>query len=62
MALIIRPEAEEDILEAYTWYASKSSELAERFTQALETCFFELQTNPLAFPVVYKTLTSLFTL
>jgi plasmid stabilization system protein ParE len=56
MALIIRPEAEEDVLEAYTWYASNSRELAERFTQALETCFFELQDNPLAYTVVYKTL------
>ncbi len=54
MSLIIRPEAEEDIAEAYTWYTSRSNELGEGFVKALETCFLDIQDNPLAYPTVYK--------
>lgn len=53
MSLIIRPEAEDDIAEAYAWYVSKSKNLGEEFVKALETCFLDIQENPLAYPVVY---------
>jgi hypothetical protein len=37
--LLVRPEAELDVDEAYQWYRQKSEDLAEDFLQTLGNCF-----------------------
>ncbi len=55
-SLLVRPEAEVDVEEAYIWYRQKSDELAESFLQVLGDCFLSIQENPLGYRQVYKTM------
>ena len=52
--LLVRPEAEADVEEAFIWYKQKSDELAESFLQILEDSFLSIQENPFGYPRVYK--------
>jgi len=52
--LIVKPEAEEDILLAAKWYDQHRSNLGIRFLDALDDKLSQLISNPLLFQVRYK--------
>jgi plasmid stabilization system protein ParE len=52
--LIISPEAELDIQDAFEWYEQRSSGLGSEFVRAVDSCFALIGRNPLAYPLVYR--------
>jgi len=52
--LIIRPEAEADIEEAYNWYEAQRRGLGEDFLLCLEEGLARIGRNPSIYSVVYK--------
>ena len=51
-----RPEAEEDLLEAFHWYEEQNRGLGSEFFQSVEVCISNIQSNPEAYPIIYKTI------
>ncbi|WP_040334686.1 type II toxin-antitoxin system RelE/ParE family toxin [Candidatus Magnetobacterium casense] len=52
--LIISPEAENDLLDAYRWYENKRMGLGSGFMKSIEASLNALQRYPKAYPVIYK--------
>ncbi len=52
--VLLRPEAEADIGEAYQWYEEQAEGLGEEFLRAVDACFSSLQRTPMAWPATYK--------
>ncbi|MFQ4141676.1 type II toxin-antitoxin system RelE/ParE family toxin [Chlorogloeopsis sp. ULAP02] len=50
--LLIRPEAELDIEEAYEWYEEGNPGLGYEFIRAVDACLASVGRNPLPYPVV----------
>ena len=48
------PEANQDLLDARTWYDNVRPELGERFALAVETAVEAIAGHPLQFSVIYK--------
>jgi plasmid stabilization system protein ParE len=53
--LIIRPEAEADLSEAFEWYETRVTGLRLEFIRTVDSLFNSIIRNPQAYPVVYKT-------
>jgi plasmid stabilization system protein ParE len=53
--LIIRPEAEAELAEAFDWYERRVPGLGTDFVAAVDAAVDSLLSNPLQHPVVYKT-------
>jgi len=47
--LIVRPEAEADIGDAYAWYESQQFGLGERFLAELSRCIAAIEQQPLQY-------------
>jgi plasmid stabilization system protein ParE len=47
--LIVRPEAEADIRDAYAWYESQQSGLGNRFIAEMSRCIADIELQPLRF-------------
>ncbi len=54
LEIIVRPEAEVDIIEAAKWYDKNLNGLGEKFSESLDSTIHLMQQNPEAFPKVYK--------
>lgn len=52
--LIIQPEAEIDITEAYYWYEAKNKNLGKEFVLEVETRFNNILVNPETFQLVFE--------
>lgn len=52
--LIIRPEAEADIAEAFGWYEARISGLGSEFLLVLDAVFNSILRDPDVYPQVYK--------
>ncbi len=52
--LIIRPEAELDLEDAFTWYESQDSGLGSEFVRAIDACISTIGRNPLAYRLIYQ--------
>ena len=52
-AVVFRPEAEDEVLEARHWYESRSEGLGGRFAAAVDTLLTRIVANPLVFPAVH---------
>lgn len=52
--LLLRPEAEADIGEAYRWYEAQTDGLGEEFLRAVDACFATVQRTPMAYTPVHK--------
>lgn len=50
--LVVEPEAELDIADAYDWYEDQRAGLGERFLTAVRECLDRVQAHPLAYPVI----------
>jgi len=52
--LIIRPEAETDIAEAFDWYESHVPALGSEFLLVLDALLSSILRDPLLYPEVYR--------
>ncbi|BFM40213.1 type II toxin-antitoxin system RelE/ParE family toxin [Synechocystis sp. LKSZ1] len=52
--LIIRPDAELDIQEAFEWYEAQILGLGSEFVRAVDACLSSVGRNPLTYSVIYK--------
>ena len=53
--LIIRPEAEADLTEAFEWYETRVTGLGLEFIRTVDSLFNSIIRNPQAYPIVHKT-------
>jgi toxin ParE1/3/4 len=54
MNLVIRPEAEAEIAEAYDYYEAVSEGLGSAFLLAVEACLDSIQRSPEMYAAFYK--------
>jgi plasmid stabilization system protein ParE len=54
LRVVLRPEAEADLLAARAWYEQERSELAEAFSDSFEAMIARLEAMPELYPVVLK--------
>jgi plasmid stabilization system protein ParE len=52
--LIIRPEAEFDLEDAFGWYESQYPGLGSEFVRAIDACISTIGRNPLAYRLIYQ--------
>jgi plasmid stabilization system protein ParE len=52
--IIIAPEAEQDIAEAYAWYESRRVGLGEEFLSCIDACIEAIRRTPEIHAVVYE--------
>jgi len=52
--IIIRPEAESDIDDAYQWYESQRKGLGDNFLLCIEEALSRASRNPLIYSILYK--------
>ncbi len=52
-SLIVEPEAEADLAQAFTWYSARRSGLGDEFLTATEACFASILRHPDAFLIVH---------
>jgi plasmid stabilization system protein ParE len=52
--LVIAPEAELDITEAYVWYEGRRSGLGEEFLSSVDACLESIRRRPEMYPVVHE--------
>ena len=53
-SLVLAPEAELDLTEAYAWYESRRSGLGEEFLSSVDVCLEVLRRHPEMSPVVHE--------
>jgi plasmid stabilization system protein ParE len=53
-SIIIRPLAEQDLLEAQLWYEDKNAGLGEQFRSRVEDVLKILAEMPLIFPIAHR--------
>ncbi len=53
-ALIIRPEAEADVAEAYAWYEERVPGLGPNFLLRLDAALSSIQRDPKMYPIVHE--------
>jgi plasmid stabilization system protein ParE len=52
--LVIAPEAESDIAEAYIWYEGRRAGLGEEFLSSVDACMESIRRQPGMYPVVHE--------
>jgi toxin ParE1/3/4 len=52
--IIIRPEAEQDIREAYSWYETQISGLGANFLLRIDAALSSVQRNPRQYPLIHQ--------
>jgi plasmid stabilization system protein ParE len=52
--LVIAPEAELDIAEAYVWYECRRAGLGEEFMSSVDACLASIRRRPEMYPVVHE--------
>ena len=52
--LIVAPEAEQDVGEAYAWYESRRSGLGEEFLSCVDACVESIRRTPEMHSVAHK--------
>ena len=50
--LVLAPEAEDDVSEAFGWYEHQRSGLGEEFLRCVEACILSIQRSPTMYPSV----------
>lgn len=50
--ILVRPEAEAEVQEAFDWYEEQSEGLGLEFLRAIEACLSGVSRNPFAYTVV----------
>jgi plasmid stabilization system protein ParE len=52
--LVIAPDAELDIAEAYDWYEGRRAGLGEEFLSSVDACLESIRRRPEMYPVVHE--------
>jgi toxin ParE1/3/4 len=52
--VIIRPEAEADLAEAYKWYENQCQGLGADFLLCVEACIHNIRRNPRMYQIIHK--------
>jgi plasmid stabilization system protein ParE len=52
--LMIAPEAELDIAEAYVWYEGRRAGLGEEFLSSVDACLESIRRQPEMYPIVHE--------
>lgn len=52
--LIVRPEAEAELAEAFDWYEQQVDSLGSRFLLSVDATINSIQRDPLQYPILYK--------
>jgi len=52
--LIVRPEAESDLQQAFYWYESQETRLGDRLLLSVESSIQSILRNPKMYQVIYK--------
>ena len=52
--LIIRPEAEAEMAESFTWYEDRVAGLGSDFLLCIDAIFNSVSRSPKQYPIVYK--------
>mgnify|MGYP001155433852 CR=1 FL=1 len=52
--LVVKEDADQEIIDAYLWYEERSEGLGERFLSCLDECFETICKNPNTFQKVHK--------
>src|SRR5260370_15865731 len=52
--LVIAPEAELDITEAYIWYESRRAGLGEEFLSSVDACIERIRREPMIYSIVHE--------
>jgi plasmid stabilization system protein ParE len=52
--LLIRPEAQSEIAEAFDWYQERAEGLGDEFVRVLDACLSSILRQPLAYPIVHR--------
>lgn len=53
--LIVRPEAEAELAEAYAWYEARTQGLGDDFLLSIDAAFHAIVRNHKHYPVILKT-------
>lgn len=51
--VIVRPEAEREVQEAFNWYEERSEGLGLEFLRAADACLSGVQRNPSSYSIVH---------
>ena len=54
--LILRPDAEAELTEAFEWYKARVPGLGLEFIRSVDSILNSISRNPLSYPIVYKTI------
>ena len=54
--VLIQPEAELDLQEAFNWYEANNRGLGSEFVRTIDASLAEIQRNPFGCPVVHREL------
>lgn len=53
MSIVVRPEAEDELTEAFRWYEERSTGLGFEFIRTEDACIASIERNPTAYPIVH---------
>ena len=53
--LVLLPQAEQDIAEAYAWYEERQRGLGEEFLRCIDACLASIRRNPEWYAFVHET-------
>ena len=53
--LVLLPEAEQDIAEAYAWYEERQRGLGEEFLRCIDACLASIRRNPELYAFAHET-------
>ncbi|MBW2185193.1 MAG: type II toxin-antitoxin system RelE/ParE family toxin [Deltaproteobacteria bacterium] len=56
LKLIIRPEAEAEMMEAFDWYEAQRAGLGAELLLSIDAAINAISRNPQQYPIVYKNL------
>ncbi len=51
--MILRPEAEDDLAQAFSWYEGQVLGLGDEFLRSVDAVFALIQRHPEAYPLIY---------
>ena len=54
MKLIVRPEAEEELLGAIDWYEARSAGLGNELLRSVDAMLHRILRNPQIYPIIYR--------
>jgi len=54
--LILRPDAEAELTEAFEWYEARVPGLGLEFIRSVDSLLNSISRNPLSYPIIYKTI------